>query len=638
MRVVLAAVAIGYGWACASLELELPAVREAAARGNEKAVEAARQRFAGHPLEAYPAYWQLAFGLERADRNAVRGFLDRYPDTPLADALRRDWLKVLGAGAQWELFRAEQPRLRSEDAEVACFSLQERQARDDAEAIAEARTLFKSAREAPAACDPVFAALVGRGALSEADIAARIRRLLAANALRDAKRALALLPARERLGEKSLDRVAADPARFLLRELKSATFTRNDRELALFAIARLARSKPDEAAERLAALAPRLGPELAQPAWAHVASHAAMAHHPQALELYGAAGDTPLADSQVAWKARAALRAGAWQEVLAAIQQMSPEQARESRWRYWRARALRELGQAAAADALLRGVAIERSFYGILAAEELGIPVAPDWNGWKPQPADLERVAALPGVARALALYRAGLHNEALREWNWATRGLDDRGLLAAAEIIARAGAPDRAIHTANRTAQLHDLTQRFPVHHREAIAAAARQWGVDAALVFAVIRQESRFMAHARSRVGATGLMQLMPATARWVAKQIPVDPYRPAMLAEPEVNLRMGSYYLGRVLAELGHPVLATAAYNAGPGRARRWRDAAELDGAIYVETIPFDETRDYVKQVLANAWFYAHRLTGQTASLRQWVGTVPGRSSAAVAASLP
>jgi soluble lytic murein transglycosylase len=277
----------------------------------------------------------------------------------------------------------------------------------------------------------------------------------------------------------------------------------------------------------------------------------------------------------------------------------------------------------------MRGLAGERNFYGILAAEELGIAVAPDWNGWKPQPADLDRVRAVPGLERALALYRIGYEPEGFREWTWAILGMEDRDLLAAAELARIASVPDRAINTANRTAQLHDLSQRFPIPHREAVSAAARQWGIDEALMYSIIRQESRFMVNVRSRVGAQGLMQLMPATAKWVARQIPVQAYKAEMLGQPAVNVQMGTYYFARVLGDLGHPMLATAAYNAGPGRAKRWRDARALEGAIYAETIPFNETRDYVKQVFTNAWFYGHRLNGQLPSLRQMVGTIPGRA---------
>lgn len=616
-----------------ALETELPAVRDAALRGNMKAVEAARARFAGHVLEAYPHYWAVVAQMERGvERREVEAFLARYADTPLADALRREWLKSLGASASWELFRAEHRRLLGEDAEITCYSLQERLARDDADAAAEARALFLAARETPGACDPVFAQLVSSGIITEPDADARVRRLLAANAVREAKRTLALLPPRGRINDKVLEQAAADPARFLTRHAKQSLLTRGERELAVFAIGRLARSKPDEAAERLAAIAPRLGDDATRRAWALVAWQAATSHHPRALEWFAAAGDSALTEAQVMWKARAALRAAAWPEVIAAIQQLPAEIARESGWRYWRARAFAALGETQASQGLLRGLATERGFYGLLAAEELGVAAPPDWNGWRPNEADVVRVAAIPGVRRALALYRAGLDPEALREWQWATRAMEDRDLLAAAEAARRAGRMERAINTANRTVQLHDLTQRYPLAHREAIAAAARQWRLDEALMLAIIRQESRFTPDARSRVGATGLMQLMPATASWVARQIPVRPYRADMLVQPDVNVHMGGYYFGRVLEDLGHPVLATAAYNAGPGRARRWRDERPLEAAIYIETIPFNETRDYVKQVFANAWHYRHRLTGQAPSLKQLIGVVPGRNGEA------
>jgi soluble lytic murein transglycosylase len=621
-------------------DADVLAAKDAAQRANWRALDALRPRFSGHPLEAYPTYWLLAGSVDRADPAEVRGFLARFPDSPLAEGLRKEWLKALGAAGSWDTFRAEHPQLLSDDVEVTCYAFQDRLARGDSDVGGEARTLFLSGREAPANCDPVFAALVASGKITDADLWDRIRKVLAAGNAREAKRANALLPSRQRFNDKTLDRAAADPAAFLARE-KSPILPRAAKELAIHAVARLARAKPDEAAERLAMIAPRLGADFARVAWGQLAWQAALVHHPRALEWYALAAGTPLTDTQVAWKARAALRAGDWKEVLAAIQALSPEEARDTTWRYWRARALRSLGAAEASDALMKGVAKEINFYGLLAAEELGTPPALEWNGWRPQPADLERVRALEGIQRALILYRVGLDNEAFREWVWAIRRLDDRDLLAAAEVARIANEPDRAINTADRTVQLHDFGQRYPIPHRDALTAAARQWDLDEAMIYSLIRQESRFMPDAKSRVGATGLMQLMPATARWVARQIPVQAFRTDMLVQPDVNIQMGSYYFRRVLSDLGHPILATAAYNAGPGRARRWRDERSLEGAIYAETIPFNETRDYVKKVFANAWFYRHRLTGKTASLRQLLGTVPGRASdpaGAVAAVIP
>jgi len=631
LAVVLACCAALAGHGASSptpAEAELAAARDAALRGQPRALEAWRARHGSHPLEPYAHYWLLSSNLQRADAAEVRGLLQRAAGSPLAETLRREWLKALAAMADWETFRAEHAGLVSDDAEVACYALQDRLGRGDPEAPGEARALFLAARETPAACEPVFAALSAAGKLAEGEVWDRIRKLLAAGQLKEARRANALLPRRIALDERALERAHADPARFLARE-KGPASGRGAQELAIHAVARLARNKPDEAAERLADLGKRLDAEAARYAWSLVAWHAAMNHDPRALDYYANAKEVPLTESQAAWKARAALRARDWKEVLAAVQALPPEEAREPGWRYWRARAWRELGENEVSSGLLRGLAAGLGFYGLLAAEDLGVALLPDWNVPRPPAADQDRVKALPGIERALALYRMGLDLEGLREWMWALQGMDDQSLVAAAEVARLAGIPDRAIATADRTVLFHDFPQRYPVPHREALEAAAQRWNLDEALVYSIIRQESRFMAQARSRAGATGLMQLMPATARWVARQMPVQSYRPAMLAQPETNIEMGTYYFRRVLDDLGHPILAAAAYNAGPGRARRWRDERTLEAAIYVETIPFNETRDYVKKVLANAWFYRHRLEGK-ASLKPLLGAIAGRSA--------
>ena len=636
--------AIGAAFALAShaqgTDADVLAAKEAAQRGQWKAVDAYRTKLAGHILEAYPTYWMLAGGVDRVDAREVRAFLDRYPTSPLSESLRREWLRALGASGSWELFRAEYPKVAGDDIDITCYSFQERIARSDPEVMSEARALFVSGRETGAACEPVFAALASGGRIGEAETWERIRALLAEGSVKDAKRANALLPAKSAIAEKQLERAAKDPAHYLAKEKPGRTVSRAQQEIYVFAIERLARSKPDEAAERLTALTPQLEPQAARHAWGQVAWQGALSHHPRALEWYSQVGTTALTDAQIAWRARAALRAGNWKEVLASIQALSPEQQREPAWRYWRARALRQLGEAQAAEQLMRSVAGQQTFYGILAAEELNIAAAPEWNGFRPQATDLDRVRAIEGLQRALALYRIGLDPEALREWLWAIRGLDDRDLLAAAELARQANEPERAINTADRTVQVHDFSQRFPTPHRDALAAATRQWDLDEALVYGLVRQESRFMADARSRVGAVGLMQLMPATARWVARQISIKPFKPDMLLQPELNLQMGTYYYRRVLQDLGHPLLATTAYNAGPGRARRWRDENALEGAIYAETIPFNETRDYVKKVFTNAWYYHHRLTGKTANLHEMLGQVRGRAgdSSIAASNIP
>lgn len=610
-------------------DADILAARDAAQRGNVKALENLRARTAGDLLESYPAYWLLSATLDKASPDAVRAFLARHADGPLADLLRRDWLKVLGAAGQWDLFRQEFPALASDDVEVACYSLQERLARDDVEALKEARALWLAGREAPASCTPPFEAAARERLIGSPEAWERIRKLLAAGLVKEARRANAFLAASERMNEKALERASANPAHYLAGE-KSRIPSRATHELLLFAVTRLARTRPEDAAAQLAAHAAVLGPDDARYGWAQVAWAAAQQLHPRALEWYALAGEGPFTDAQLEWKARAGLRAGDWPAVRAAVNLMSPEAARAPAWRYWLARSLAEDGERPAAQTLLRPLAREGGFYGLLAAEDIGAVASPDWTSRPVAPEDVARVRAIPAVGRAIALYRLEMNAEAFREWVFGVRALDDRGLLAASEAASQAGLADRAIGAAERTAAVHDLARQFPVAHREPLAAAARQWNVDEALLYGIIRQESRFNASIRSRAGAVGLMQLMPATARWVARQISVQPYRPALLAQPDTNVTMGTYYFHRVLAELGDPVLATAGYNAGPGRARRWRDSRPLEGAIYAESIPFGETRDYVKRVMTNAWYYTHRLTGRTASLRKLLGTVPARGA--------
>src|SRR5258708_4214345 len=371
-------------------DADVLAARDAALRGQWKVLEAYRGRLAGELREPYQAYWLLAGNLERSDPREVQAFLARYPSSPLAESLRREWLKALGAEGSWELFRAEYSRVQGDDVEITCYSFQERLARADPEVVAEAMSLFLSWRETAAACDPAFAVLTATRGLTEAEAWERARRMLSLGNVKEAKRVNAFLPARLGLQEKPLDKANSDPAAFLARE-KLQPLTRATLETVVFALARLARNKPEDAADRLAALAPRLGDDAARYAWGQVAWQAAMNHHPRALEWYANAKDGALTDSQIAWRARAALRAGDWKEVIAAIQALPPEEARDPAWRYWRARPLRALGSTQAAAALFKGIAGSQSYYAVLAAEEVGIAVTPPWNGWPPPHADAHR-------------------------------------------------------------------------------------------------------------------------------------------------------------------------------------------------------------------------------------------------------
>lgn len=632
------AVSIGTSQA-STFDRDIRAAYAAFERRDMKTLAAARDRFSStagesHRLSKYPQYWWLSASMAQGaafavnNANEIHTFLNANPDTVVADSLRREWLKVLGKLDQWTLFSAQVPLLNTEDTEITCHQWRHRLGRNDRDALSEAKAFWTAARPAPAACDDVFARLIAEKTISTADAWLRVRTLLENNQLADARRSAALVPNIASNFERTTAIIGQNPEQFLQREpLQSAS--QASVELFLFAVTRLARNDADRAASLLETYGKRLPANDLAYAWAQIGLYAGMQHDPRALNWFARAGNGRLNDTQAGWKARAALRAGDWTNVRMAIKAMSEAERRDSAWRYWLARAALQTGDIEEARGLREALARENNFYGVLSAEELGVPFSPNWQGWKPSRTDIAAVVQRPAIARALAFYRLDLKNEGLREWQYGIRNMDDQELLAAAEAARAANVPDRAINTAEKTLAVHDYAQRFPTPHRTDLVIRARAQGLDEAWIYGLIRQESRFMADARSRAGAMGLMQLMPATATWAAKKVSLDQFSLAKVTDIPVNLSLGSFYLRHVLDDLGHPVLATAGYNAGPGRARRWRAVQALEGAIYAESIPFTETRDYVKKVMVNAWFYAQQAGATTRRLKEMMGTVPGTS---------
>lgn len=586
-----------------------------------------------HPLASYAQYWWLSANLAQTGAFAVtsaaeiRAFLTANPNSVVADSLRRDWLKILGKLDQWELFLSEAPLLNSEDAEITCHQWRNRLTRNDRDALTEAKAFWTAARAAPNACDDVFARLFAEKTVSASDAWRRVRTLLENNQLADARKSAALIPNVPANFERSTALAGQNPTQFLQSE-KLHPASQSAVEIFLFAVTRLARTDADRAASLLDAHGKKLAAGDQAYAWAQVGLYGAMQHDVGAIGWFERAGSR-LNDSQAAWKARAALRAGDWANVRAAIAAMSEPERHESTWRYWQARAAQQTGDIESARVLRESLARENNFYGVLSAEELGLSTRPNWQGWKPSRAEIDVVVQRPAIGRALALYRLDLRTEGLREWLYGIRDMDDQQLLAAAEAARVANIPDRAINTAEKTLAVHDFAQRYPTPHRADLVMRVQAQGLDEAWVYGLIRQESRFMADAKSRAGAMGLMQLMPATATWAAKKVSMDRFSLAKVTDVPVNLDLGAFYLRHVLDDLGHPVLATAGYNAGPGRARRWRAPQALEGAIYAESIPFNETRDYVKKVMVNAWFYAQQAGTTTRRLKEMMGTVPGSS---------
>jgi soluble lytic murein transglycosylase len=613
------------------------------------------------PLAQWIDYWELGNRLDRAQQADLDAFYARWPGTYVEDRLRNDWLLELGKRRDWVNFSKEFPRFRmNDDREVTCYALLTDQlgAKQAGTALpagykARAFEAWAAQRDLDDGCD-LMAATLFEAKVFNADDAWRRARLAAeANRPRQVRAAAGLAAP----GLHAQVAVALDkPALYL--NAGATVANRGHSEVATLALIRMAANEPEVAASQLAERwQQRLPRELSAWAWSQAGRAAAQKLMPEAADYYRnawaeaeRAGKMPPAwsDDTLAWAARSSLRVlngtERWPSVQRAIDHMSEAEQRDTAWRYWSARAMRESAAPGAAGdrprtqavASLQRLASELHFYGKLAAEDLGLTFGVPA---RPQPlTDAERAAANnhAGLTRALQLIGLGLRSEGVREWNFSLRGMNDRALLAAAQRACDREVWDRCINTSERTRTEIDLDQRFPMPFRDEVVAQATAIGLDPAYVYGLIRQESRFMTDARSNVGASGLMQVMPATARWTARKIGLA-FSTDQITDRNVNLKIGTSYLKLVLDDFaGSQALAAAAYNAGPSRPRRWREGATLEPAIWAENIPFTETRDYVKKVLSNATVYAVLLGGKRQPSPALPASAPAAASAATEAA--
>ena len=591
------------------------------------------------PLTMWVDYWELTNRINEVQQPEVDAFTARWRGTYVEDRLRNDWLLELGKRRDWANFAVEYPRFRmNDDREVTCYALLTDQlaGKDVRDA---ARTAWFAQRDADDGCALLAATLTDAGQFSAADAWRKARLSIDTGRPRAARQAAALVSV---AAASAVNEIVDSPIRYLARRATAAN--RTGAELTTLALMRMASSDPEGAARQLdERWNQRLPADLGAWAWASVAKQSAMKLQPEASDYFQRAArraaklDHPIdwSDDTLAWQARAALRAdngrARWQQVVQAINAMSDSERRDPTWVYWKARALMAMAaDSQDADSMrtlareqLAGIAGQMNFYAALAAERLGLPI---FMPTRPAPlTDAERDAAErnPGLTRALQLIAIGLRNEGVREWNYSLRGMDDRELLAAAQLACDHEVWDRCINTSDRTRGEIDIAQRFPMPFRKEVTARADAVGLDPAYVYGLIRQESRFVMSAQSGVGASGLMQIMPATARWTAKKLGL-PFSHHQIADRDMNLKLGTAYLKLVLDDFGgSQPLAAAAYNAGPRRSRQWRDGPPLEAAVWAENVPFAETRDYVKKVLSNATYYAVQLGEQAPSLLARLG---------------
>lgn len=611
----------------ADQESDFRTAREALRVGNASRLDEVAERLKDTPLEPYATYYQLRLHWGGQSTTQIKAFLARTDESPVVDQFRGEWLKYLSKRESWEEFAEEYSRLLSTDDELICYSQQLRMKTDVSGALAEARRLWLRGEEMPESCIPLFDEAVKQGVIGETEVWQRMRLALEGGNTTLAKQLITRLPKAQAFPAAELTVAASNPRRYLDKTPFENAGT-GRRMTALFALLRLARQSPQLAFARWEQIAKYFSEAEQRYFFSWMGYAGAQAQDDRALGWFAAAGDTMLNPKQLAWRTRAALRAKNWREVWESINAMSPEQQKEGVWRYWKARAFKALNRPSEAEALFTELSREFNYYGQLAADELGTPPATDilTVNYRPGDAEVEAMQALPGIQRTLLLYRMDLRTEAAKEWAWAIRRMSDKQLLIAAEVARRNELYDRSIYAADRTVQLHDFGLRYPAPYRAALQENLHKHGLEEAWVYGLMRQESRFVTKVSSDAGAAGLMQIMPATAKWVARQIGMKGYRKGLIHQLDVNIKLGTYYMKTVSHQFDdNPVLASAAYNAGPTKAQQWRGKESLEGAIYVESIPYDETRDYVKKVMSNTYYYSMLFGQPTRSLKQRLGVI-------------
>ena len=580
----------------------------------------------GDVLQVYADYWVAEYAVQSAknvlDVPVAEAFLQRYDGTYMADKLRADWVIAADESGAFKKIR-ELGEFVWYNREVRCAKLEARHMTGQRATSQEAMADFRPGK----ACWAMLDQFVADGVMQREDLVILLQDALERNHTKTADRVATLLFDGKTLGRyRTMMRA---PAKWVKQYKGKAKG--DDGLLLSTAIVRMGRDNPTAAARELEGKSgKRLGKADAAWAWSQLAFQAALDHETRADAWYQRAGNTRLSDDGYAWRVRAALRQPIikWDWVQTAIEWMPSHQRVEIDWQYWLARALAAQGKAEQAQAIYQQISDEFHFYGQLALEELGqrIMVPPP-----PAPvteAELAQARANPHLQQAVALFKLGLRREAVPQWNFGLRGLDDRQLLAAAEFAREQQIYDRVVNTSERTQEQIDFSQRFIAPFEDKVTAQANSIELDPAWVYGLIRQESRFVMDARSVVGASGLMQLMPATAKYVARKIGMNDFRPSRVNEFDVNTELGTNYLRMVLEDLdGSQVLASAGYNAGPGRPVQWRKSLgrPVEGAIFAETIPFGETREYVKNVLSNATYYAAVFTGEPQSLKARLGEI-------------
>ncbi len=575
-----------------------------------------------YPLYPYLLYSELRKRLAMASDDEIEDFLTAYSDLPVSGQLRGAWLRQLIEQDRWSKFLSVYDD-RS-DTDMRCYNTRAQiRAGQEKEVLQEAKLLWLSGRSQPKTCDRLFEWMQDTGVLTSELIWQRIYLAMENDDLGLARFLARKLNENDRQLMSLWEKVHTQP----LLNLEAAELVEDsvrNRTIVSDGIRRLALTDLD----RAHSIWNRISKRYAYSAQLHdrldhdLALSAAFRNHPLAETWLSALPDDAHDEDTRRWRAHLALRNSDWRALLTSIELLDQDERLRDKWRYWQARALLETDESAQAKPLLDTLAKERSYYGFLAADITRAPYSMNNTPLTRDAERLGRINALSAVTRAHELYRVGQIWEARTEWNLLTSQMDNQDIQTAALLAGQWGWHDNAISTVAKTMSYDDLELRFPLAYKEQVITAANSQSVDSGWVYAVIRRESAFAADARSPAGAVGLMQLLPTTATQVARNNKLPAPGLKDLLDAKQNIVLGSGYLRYLLDRYNDAqVLATAAYNAGPGRVTRWLpERGSLPADQWIDTIPFKETRQYVRAVMEYSTVYEWKLGKKTTRLSE------------------
>jgi soluble lytic murein transglycosylase len=566
-----------------------------------------------YPLYPYLEYEVIRRNFAKTSEKKIKRFIENYENSSMAENLWTKWLGRLAKEKRWKEIRT----IYSPDSagiEARCYYLEALvHSREKKSALMRAEKLWMSPNSRPKGCNSLFAQLRKNKILTKDKYWQRIDIALEKGRTKLIRQLIKYLPDDEQKLAQLLITSHKNPKKAL--KDKQLGGGRYSRRVIAHALKRIARKNYKEAQTLWKKY--RTQYTFSKQEQANIESYltvrAALKHDSKALDRFASIPDEYRSDNANAWMARMSLREGNWKKLDKAINAMSDKESERDIWKYWKARALQKTGNELEANEIYESLAGNATFYGFLSADHQKKPysvLASEDQDWEPC---IEKVQQTKAIQRALEWFRLGHSSRAKREWFWALRHLNKEGKLAAAALALEIDQPLLAVSSVAKTRDWNQVGLRFPMLYRRLVQTMASQHGVNPAWVYGIMRRESVFNKQAISGARAMGLMQLLPSTARDVGKKLGLRKVHKSDLLKPEMNVKLGSAYLSQMLGKFdGSYIKATAAYNAGPGRIKQWAPQKTIDADRWVESIPFTETRKYVRAVMAYTTIYDHKLT--------------------------